>query len=395
MKDQLRKLILWLPGLSILYLLRFHIGPLPTNVFEVLVYLTAIAAWFTYPQWRTVKLSPSSKGLWVLGIAVVIAAVLVSPTREALGIIKGWLVPAVLAYWMLRHALQSEKDYKAMLKAMVWQGVLVAVVAMLQRLHPVSTWWSNQWPDTAQYLFTGRAVSLFNSPNAAAMILVPSLIIMRYLHNKTTDYTPALLILLGLLATDSRGGLIAAIVGLLVYGLWQRKQTQFGVSLSLVSLLLFNPVVLTYLGSGDLNNADIRIHIWRKSWELALAHPVVGIGLGSFQTMFHQFTLHQPNFDEFITPYALHPHNVLLYVWLSFGLVGLVGFVYLLFRSLSSSVRLGTPHSLLGGALIIAMLVHGMVDTTIFKNDLIIWFVVALVLVSASQNSKLQDKNSK
>lgn len=379
--NRLKSLILFLPGLSFLYLVRFNIALLPTNVFELLVYLCAILAFLRHPDWRRLT-RHEWWGLFYIVVVTLISFSIAPDKRAALGILKGWLVPAVLVYWMLKHVLQSEKDIRTMLKGMVWQAVLVALVAMLQRLHPIAIWWSSQWPDTAQYHFTGRATSLFNSPNAAAMILAPSLIIMRYLHQKALDYIPAAVLLLGLLTTDSRGGLIAAIVGLLVYTLWQRKQIQLGAGISLLSLWLFNPAVLTYLGSGDLNNADIRVHIWRKSWELSIAHPILGIGLGSFQSMFHQYTLHQPNFDEFITPYALHPHNVLLYTWLSFGLVGLVGFIYLLVRSLSSSIRLAMPYSLLGGALLIAMVVHGMVDTTIFKNDLIIWFVAALLLAT-------------
>ena len=128
---------------------------------------------------------------------------------------------------------------------------------------------------------------------------------------------------------------------------------------------------------------DIRVSIWQKSWELAQQNWLFGIGLGNFQNKFEEYTLHQINYDEFITPYAVHPHNILLYIWLSFGILGLIGFGYLIFMALRSAIYQKTAWAAIGGVLILTMLIHSMIDMTIFKNDLIIWFVVALVLARA------------
>jgi O-antigen ligase len=393
MNKYIKYLILLLPGLSILYLIKFNVAGLPTNVFEVLIYLCAIAAVIYNPGWR--KLSKSEKlSIGLIGLISLISLIVSPQKRDALGIIKGWIVPAILVYWMLKNALDSESNVKIMLKAMAYQGVLVAIVAIAQQIPAVQQWWINQYPDLGQYLNTGRAVSLFNSPNAAAMILVPALIICWQLQSRSLDnakpdkidwlnFLIFIITALGLYETKSRGGFIALIVGLFVYILWIKRQRVWAHIIVAGTFLISNPIVYSILAKQNPDNMDIRVNIWQKSWELVQYNWFLGVGLGNFHNKFAEYTLHQPNYDEYITPYAVHPHNIILYIWLSFGLLGFLGFVNFIYWLHKSTLGTKSPLAILGAVLILTILIHGMIDLTIFKNDLIIWFVTALAMVKA------------
>jgi putative inorganic carbon (HCO3(-)) transporter len=112
------------------------------------------------------------------------------------------------------------------------------------------------------------------------------------------------------------------------------------------------------------------------------AHPLFGIGPGQFQA---NFSLLGDQSGQFTTalPYALHPHNVFLNFYLSAGLLGLIGFVWLLISVGLNTFRntLRSPLVLAASAALVAILVHGMFDSTYFKNDLAIIFWVLVFLV--------------
>lgn len=132
---------------------------------------------------------------------------------------------------------------------------------------------------------------------------------------------------------------------------------------------------------------NLRYEIWRTTvTEIIPAHPLAGVGLGNYQDYFTALTAEQTNFAAFIAPWARTPHNVLLNIWVNLGLVGLVGFIWLLVIFFAE-VWPKRTQSPLHFALIIAMLtllVHGLVDATYWKNDLsvLFWMLLALGYVA-------------
>ncbi len=370
-------LTLALPGLSVLYLIHLNILSVPTNVFEIMVYVLALASWLIYKP--SLKVSRRNTLMGTLLIAVIIIALIISEDlRTGFGIIKGWLIPVVLVLWLLKKHLISSQDRRLMLQVMVGQGLIVAGVALLQQFDAVSAWWIVRAPDTAQYLINGRAVSLFNSPNSAAIILALSIIISFHLARRWWHLLISLVLILALAATGSQAGVLAMFIGAVTYELVKRGYRKITALVILVSLLIINPFTLSIIASSNPDSADVRLHIWRKVWEMFLSHPVFGYGLTSFQNTFAVFTLHRPNFDEFVTPYAVHPHNIFLYAWFLFGLVGFFSLIYAFYYGLKRALQLKNALVL---ALLTIILIQGMVDNTVFKNDLIVWLMVPFVLI--------------
>jgi len=73
------------------------------------------------------------------------------------------------------------------------------------------------------------------------------------------------------------------------------------------------------------------------------------------------------------------PHNIFLAFWLQTGLIGLVGFIWLIIIIIFLNYKPKILSFILLYA-IIYILIHGLVDTTYWKNDLsvIFWVIIAL-----------------
>lgn len=382
--DWFKKLVLLLPAITFLYLLRFKIGRLPANVFEVIIYLTAIFAFVYNPSWR--KLTKKEVVvIGLIGVISLIGLIISNDKTTGLGIIKGWVIPGVLTYWMLSRAIKTDADTKFMLKGMVWQGLMVAFVAIVQTLPQVQIWWADNFEFTGQYFLTGRSVSIFNSPNSAAMILAPSIIIANATRSKGTWGWFILAVLaLGLVDTMSRGGIIAILVGLAIYLLWKFQHKIWGNIPLIITILAFNPITLINIAERNPNDMDIRVHIWRASYNMIKEHAFWGNGLTNFQNQFSHFIAGQYNYDVIIG-YAIQPHNIFLYTWFLFGLTGLLGLILGIGYLMYLSTKDNSLYAILGGVIVAMIVVQGMVDNTLWKNDLVIWFAVCVVLIMSSK----------
>ena len=127
-----------------------------------------------------------------------------------------------------------------------------------------------------------------------------------------------------------------------------------------------------------------RLGIWEAALRMIVANPLWGVGAGMFQTA---FTV-QKHLVAYPVPVevALHPHNIFLATWLYGGIVSLVGFVVILFalgKKLFSTIRKRGPESSFATAIALSfaiILIHGMVDTTYWKNDLAFMWWILVVL---------------
>ncbi len=82
----------------------------------------------------------------------------------------------------------------------------------------------------------------------------------------------------------------------------------------------------------------------------------------------------------------LHPHNLYLMFWLSTGVIGLVSFLWLIVL-LFRTVFMIEQHdgrkrmAVICAAMLVGILVHGLVDTPIWKNDLALqfWMIAGII----------------
>jgi O-antigen ligase len=325
-----------------------------------------------------------------------VGVVVSSDLRTALGTLRGFLIdPFLVALLAVRHL--RAYDYPRLVAGLIVSATLVSTVSL------TAAWLGLPWAVAAD----GRLLGLFGievnaSPNYLAMWVAPAvaaglawLMIPPWYPKRWQALLAAatVLNLVAVLQTDSRAALATAILGGLIAAAVYYRSTlmtipfaQAGAWAILGGLILFGATVvqpdfsLTPEAGGRITTStNIRWEIWRTTGELIRQHPIEGLGLGDYQREFGALTAGRVNYPEFITPRALTPHNLWLNAWVQIGLIGLIGFIGLIGLAVRSYLR-AEPSiaATLGLALLTTILLHGLVDTPAWKNDLAVLFWLAL-----------------
>ena len=192
----------------------------------------------------------------------------------------------------------------------------------------------------------GRLQGGAGDPNFLAALLVPAIMLACGLAVRRSTARRLLLGLatgimaIGLAATQSRGGLIAAGVcagGALVIWRGRRALVLLAIALAAAAAVLFfaaNPgawhrIVQSNQGSG-------RVDIWKVAWRVVHDHPVVGVGFAQFPQVSPHYVL-QPGalqYVNLIVEKHIVVHNLYLELWAETGIIGLLLFLGLAVASL-------------------------------------------------------------
>jgi O-antigen ligase len=201
-------------------------------------------------------------------------------------------------------------------------------------------------------------------------------------------------IVIVVLLLQSRGALFGLGLGLVVWlCLLNRWFIPVAPVAALVLLLLYRqlggppPVTFLYgpVGHDLAETVGERDFLFRQGTALLLAHPVLGIGLGAYETVAPYAPPFSPVEPGPVNP---HTHNVLVQVGLDTGLIGLVSFASILALAVYAGwlgYRRTTARMLALGVLaaFVVMLAHGTGDSAVwgFKASIILWLVCACALV--------------
>ncbi len=361
-----------------LYYLRFNIGGLPTNFIEILIGLLLV---LTLGSYQRLSL-PNAWPIGLIVVGVVLASFFALDTRVAFGIVKGWFVIPII-YYSCVTTIFPPNQRQVFIKPALISLVLVSLYAIGQRFGLIPLL-SYQLPEATQYLDQGRAVGFFESPNFLAMYLVPLTLVTGGYLVLTKNFRWLAWLVLPLVAivlSQSQAGWLAIGAGLVWLCLWRSSTSLAPSRVKLIGVGVGTAVLLLALWKWADDSA--RLLIWQNAWQMVKDHPLLGIGPGQFQANFLLLGDQSGQFAA-VLPYALHPHNLFLNVYLSTGLLGLIGSVWFLaglgkefFRNAARS-----PLALAATSALVAVLVHGLFDSTIFKNDLAIIFWLLVFLVS-------------
>ena len=361
-----------------LYLIRFSIFGLLTNVFEIMA-LASITMFFVSARGLKNELRAYRK--YFIPIGLIIGGLMLSMLfngsyRIGLGIIKGWfIIPLIFSFVAVTKLQQEEK--KTIWNAIYISAFLVACVAVGYFLLGIVT-------------FDGRLQAIFNSPNYLAMYLAPAVVIgvIKFRNNKKF-YTFSLLIIASVLyLTFSYTAWLAILVSL---GLVWFLQKRTGKALKNIGWIIAGILIMLFWQIGTVKMTNLiqlaerssltsRIMIWHAASKMIVDNPITGIGPGNFQTTYLAYQKYFPPYLEWAVP---EPHNLLLAFWLQAGIVGLMGFIILMlvwFKDLAKKTTILSDARLIAMAIIIIMLVHGLFDTTYFKNDLAVLFWLAFLV---------------
>jgi len=235
-----------------------------------------------------------------------------------------------------------------------------------------------------------RISGTYPQPNALALYLerpIPFVVAMGLAFRRRLRWewlVAAAVCGAALLLTFSRGAWIGAGLAVLVV-LWlggrRRLATGFasleaaaGLGLALVDgrrvLNLFHG------GSGSL-----RIDIWSSAIAMIRDHAVFGVGLDQF---LYQYAPRYVRPEAWSERFTSHPHDIVLDVWLSLGIMGLIVAAFTVAVAIVQTRRAIALHHRLALAAAGALLaggIHGLVDNGYFLPDLALalWFFMVII----------------
>jgi putative inorganic carbon (HCO3(-)) transporter len=175
-------------------------------------------------------------------------------------------------------------------------------------------------------------VGIFNDPNDLGQLFVLALTFAIYLMANASRVSSRFLLfcsllwlLYGMILTNSRGALLAALVVIALEG-W-RRYGKIAVSVSAILGLptLFAVTRLSQLSAGEQSASD-RIQAWYEGIQMLKYHPVFGIGFGNF-TDYNPLTAHnfivlpmaELGFFGFALWLGLIWYSLRMLWWIAFG----------------------------------------------------------------------------
>ena len=316
---------------------------------------------------------------------------------------------ALLFFLVMVSTIKTSSQIKKILLSLFLSGTVVAIISLIYliqgKIDPF-----------------GRLQAFYNSPNYLAMYLAPALIIGIGIFLKQGKYffklvrrpsesphssssaslssrscgtnhvcsglrkvfrsiflASIVLIIIILFFTKSFGawlGIIAAICFGVVFYLYKGGRKKFALTILYLALL-----IIVFLGYSALiykeSSFDARLIIWQEAWQIFKTNPILGIGPGTLGNYF----LPYPEWG------VSQPHNIFLAFLLQAGVIGFIGFIWLLIWFFRTGIKWFTVYNswfiVILMSIMVYILVHGLIDTTYWKNDLAVmfWTIIALIMV--------------
>lgn len=390
-------------------------------------------------------------GAALLLVGMTLGLVIARRPHEAL---RAWrweiaepLVYLLLAAWYLR----GRRWARMTLWALIGSGLIIAALATAQALGwhvtftPVGAGErliAYLPPTAGPYRVTAIVYGSANSVGAWLERAMPVALAIALLgcglalRERLLAGAATLAMLPALLWTDSRGAWLGAAAGLglvalvwlaprcwrawsgaasarlgamdiLIYRVWRWPALVAGIGalmvIALVGWSAWGGALLRTVSAGRPDTGAVRLLLWQAALRMIHDHPLLGIGPDQFLYYYdpaytsHPYLISHANGHITVAvfqPNLAHPHNLPLDLWLSAGLLGLVGYMLVVVALAGRAIRLirwavasawrrvaavGVVGSLL------ATLTHGMLDSAYFQPDLALafwWGVVALIALA-------------
>jgi O-antigen ligase len=376
--------MIWALPLALpLYLVRFHIGPLPSTLLEVYLLVLFVAATMGFgigswkKGWKAMGEWKWPVGLWSIAT---LAAVFWSPSIvTGLGLWRAYVLEPVLVFVLL-FGLQDIVDRKRVEQAMR----LVITIVGFWAIYQFVTGQGIPSPWNVSIAEGRRATGPFPYPNALALFVVPfgAYLFSRWIEAKREWWLLASWAMAGLsaLLAKSDGGMLA-LAAATWFALVLRKETRrLAIVLAVVGVVFITaiaPLRGAFIEQATFSgwSGRVRTWTWTETWNMLKDRPILGAGFGGYPTVFKPY--HEKTFIEIFQ----YPHTIVFNVWSEAGLVGLFAFGWIVVTWVRRRV------SWIAMAPLVAILIHGLVDVPYFKNDLAIafWLLAFLTTVSLDQ----------
>ncbi|MGZ6384547.1 MAG: O-antigen ligase family protein [Ktedonobacteraceae bacterium] len=411
-------------------------------VVAVSQFLLHRANWSYYLSWRDLRdrLGPFALPIAIFVLAAGVSVMVAVSHRIALRAFREEVFEPILYVFLAMFCLRTRQDVARLLLAMLLSGMVVALIGMAQ-----------------YFLFRNQLVleldgirrvhAMYGSANSIGLffdyVLPIGLALLLVRAWTTTNLWKSKWVLLGttviclsmvlvLYLSQSRGAWVAigvAFVFILALSIRNRKGL---LASCLIGIFIFGAIVLVFhrpilnffiAGHQDINGISTvskRLILWLSALRMIRDHFWFGVGMENWLCYYspntvcanpaivHYYWILQSPFTGASTGLQgeatlSHPHNILLHVWVSMGLFGLLAFLavltlffWLFGRILIFLHKKGTGRDAtlwwmtIGvGAGMFAGVIQGQVDSSFLAQDLSFCFwmlVTALLLIRAITN---------
>ena len=334
---------------------------LPRNVFESLIFVfAALGVLFTFIYgrdsiWNYVKNTYALKEWYVKGLSILIVILAFDMT--------------FLFRIVTRRALMDGLKFSVLLS---YPCFLVAVVQRIFGLMGRSN-------------DPGRVPSVFLNENYYGVALECLTLIALYFMLKEKEwkirlfYLGSILVnIAGLWLSKCRTAFLVIAISFVIFLCVYNKKYIFGITIAtalvFAALCLFPTIIPR--GESLSDSLDLRIGIWNTALEEIKNSPLIGRGYFCYSWLYLEHEGAQ---------FALHAHNMYLEILLNFGLFGFLSlFVYSGYQAVKT-IRACMTDSIknrcelcLTVSILAALIVHGMVDTTVFWPQTGVFFGLIL-----------------
>lgn len=391
------------------YLLWFHVFGIPMTVLEAMIliafFVFAIKNFYMILAQVISKKKIDYPFKWQLILILIISASAVfvsSNPMAALGVWKAYFLEAIIFFIVFVNTIKTNEQIKKIFWSLGICGLYVSVIGIFQ-------WITNYGiPDIYWIEVEKRITSVFEYPNSVGLLLAPICVLFIGLFtieekiSKRIIYALlAALFLITVILAKSEGAIAAISVGTVLIGLFIKKYRRLAFYFLILCLLVFlllpnvqNEVVKQVFLQTE--SGQERLGLWKGTYELLKDNFFLGTGLSGFQ---EDFKPYKPAIQKYE---YMYPHNFVLNFWVELGLAGMIVFLWLIvsyFIKCFKLIKTEYNLSIVLIAVMIALLVHGLVDVPYLKNDLaVLWWVffgVAGVLDVNAKLKRLRLKNGK
>lgn len=245
-------------------------------------------------------------------------------------------IMTVAIAWLVR----KETDFALALRIIVLSGVAVAIVAISNKLAGIGLVEGTR-------VTIGRDFgSVLGDPNDLSLVLTFPLSFAISLGTTRQRWYIRLfgiaatgIIVWAVLCTQSRGGLLGTLAVFGITGLRVVKsKLVLGAIGGLAATILFAVAGISDRSSGGASEEGIdesamgRIWAWTAAWNMAVAHPLNGVGLDNFIPNFWLYTPHWTGFNKAV-------HSTWLGVLAETGFPGIIAFVAMVIVNVSVAYK--------------------------------------------------------
>jgi O-antigen ligase len=290
-------------------------------------------------------------------------------------------------FLIVYYFTQQQPRLRDFLRLAAYAVVAAAGILALIQYFTLATlppqWWGNS-------VEPKRAIAFFVHANGFGLYVTPLLAwlipdAMKRLSERRRWYLVAAWVLgvTGILLSLSRGAWLGLVAAAVIYVLISanRKYLITAVIAAAAVLIVVATVpnlryrlLLPFYGE---KSSVARISLWYTGSRMIKDSPLLGKGTNGFSDNWDRY-----NRDINLDHYNF-PHNVFISFWVDAGVLGLLSFIFLGLVGLVRGFRYRQNLYRFGLALfLIALFVHGQIDTPYLKNDLasLFWMIWAISL---------------